>query len=65
MAPLRLRYIFDLGAACAKLDRSVAIAILGPMRHDLAAIELQHRNRHMLASGSEDAGHADFLRNDT
>jgi hypothetical protein len=35
------------------------------MRHDLTAIELQHRDRHMLAPASEDPGHAELLCDDT
>src|ERR1700724_3539909 len=45
VATLRFRYVLDLGAAYAKLERGIAIAILGPMRHDLTAIELTHRDR--------------------
>jgi hypothetical protein len=35
------------------------------MRHDLTAIELQHRDRHMFAPASEDPGHAELLCDDT
>ena len=65
VATLRLRYILDLGAAYAELDRGIAIAILGPMRHDLTAIELQHRDRHMFPGAGEDTGHAELLCDDT
>jgi len=65
VATLRLRYILDLGAAYAELECGIAIAILGPMRHDLTAIELQHRDRHMFAPAGEDTGHAELLRDDT
>src|ERR1700724_3951783 len=65
VATLRFRYVLDLGAAYAKLERGIAIAILGPMRHDLTAIELQHRDRPMFAPAGVDTGHVRLLCDDT
>ena len=64
-AALGLRHILDLGAADPELDGGIAVAILGPVRDDLTAVELQHGDRHMFASVGEDAGHAELLRDDT
>jgi hypothetical protein len=35
------------------------------MRDDMAAVELQHGHGHVFAGVREDAGHADFLCDDT
>src|SRR6478609_4351810 len=62
---LGLRDILHLGTADAELYGRVAVLLLRAGRDDLAAIELQHGDGHMLAGVREDAGHADFLCDDT
>ena len=64
MAALGLRDVLHLGAADAELHGGVAVLLLGPLRDDLAAVDLQDRDRHMLARVREDAGHADLLCDD-
>ena len=62
---LGLRDVLHLGLADAELDSGVAVRLLGPMRHHLAALDLQHSDRHVLAGVPEDPGHADLLRDNT
>ena len=63
-AALGLGDVLDLGAADAELHGGIAVLLLGPVRDDLTAVELQNRDRHMLAASREDAGHADLLCDD-
>ena len=58
---LRLRHVLDLGAADAELQRGIAVLVHGAMGDDLAALDLEHRDRHVIARIGEDAGHSHFL----
>ena len=61
---LGLGNVLDLGAADAELKRGVAVLLHGAMRDDLAALEREHGDRHMIARVGEDAGHAQLLCDD-
>jgi hypothetical protein len=50
-----------LARAGAELEGGVAVLLLGPLRDDLAVLQLQHRHRDLLARVGEDAGHAQLL----
>ncbi len=63
MAALRGGGPLGLGRARAKLDGGVAILVGGALRHDLQAVQLQHRDRNLLAIGQEQPGHAQLLCN--
>src|ERR1700722_3785233 len=54
----RALYLADAGA---KLQGDIAVLLFGAMADDLAIGEAEHRDRHMLASLGEEAGHSDFL----
>jgi hypothetical protein len=56
--------VLDLGAADADLKRGVAVLLLRAMRDDLAALDLEDRDRHVIARVGEDAGHAQLLCDD-
>ena len=60
-AALGLRHVLDLGAADAELQRGIAVLFLGAMRDDLAALDLEDRDRHVIPRVGEDAGHAQLL----
>src|SRR5205814_9171490 len=53
--------VLDLARAGAKLQRDVAVLVLGAVGDDLAIRKAQHRYRHMHAGVSEDPGHPDLL----
>ena len=59
-AALGLRDVLDLGFADAELHRGVAVLLFRAMRDDLAALDLENRDRHMIARVGEDAGHPSF-----
>src|SRR6516165_2769291 len=61
----RLGNILHFSAANSELDSSITVSLLGPMRDNLATVELQNSDRHMLAAVREDAGHAELLCDDT
>src|SRR4029077_13274579 len=61
MAAFGLGYILDAARAGAKLQRDVAILILGTVCHHRAMGEPHHRHRHVLAAVPEDAAHSDLL----
>ena len=63
-AALGLGHVLHLGPADAELKRGVAVLFLRPMRDDLAALDLEDRDRHVLARIGEDAGHAELLCDD-
>ena len=56
--------VLDLGLADAELEGGVAVLFLRAMRDDLAALDLEDRDRHVLARVGEDAGHAQLLCDD-
>src|ERR1700722_5812655 len=60
-AALGLRHILHFGLADAELERGIAVLFLGAMRDHLAALDLENRNRHVIARVGEDAGHAQLL----
>ena len=60
---LGFRHVLDLRAADAELKRRIAVLVLGAMGDDLAALDLEDRDRHMIARIGEDAGHAHLLCN--
>ena len=45
----------------AELNGGVAVLFHGAVSDDLTAVELEHRDRHVLARVREDAGHAHLL----
>ena len=47
MAAHRLGHVLHLDLADAELQRRVAVLLLGALRHHLAAVDAQHRDRHM------------------
>src|SRR5436190_5713347 len=49
MAALRLGHVLDLGGADPELERRVAVFFLGALRHDLAVVDAQHRDRDVVA----------------
>ena len=51
-----------LPGAGAKLQRHVAVFVLGAMSHHLAIGQTQYRHRHMLTRVGENARHSDLLR---
>ena len=62
VAALRLRRVLDLGKAGAELHGACSRS--SPTvrwADDLAAVELEHGHRHLLAGVGEQAGHADLL----
>ena len=61
MAAQRPRRIAHLAQADAELQRGIAVLLDGALRHDLAIVHLEHRDRHLLPRLREDAGHADLL----
>ena len=61
---LGLGHVLDLGLADAELKGGVAVLFLRAMRDDLAALDLEDRDRHVLARVGEDAGHAQLLCDD-
>ena len=63
-AALGLGDVLDLGAADAELKRGVAVLLLRAMRDDLAALDLEDGDRHVIARIGEDAGHAQLLCDD-
>ena len=65
MAAQRLRRVLHLGEADAQLNGGIAVLLLGALRHDLAVLHAEHRDRHMLARVVVDARHADFLCDNT
>ena len=60
-AALGLGHVLDLGPADAELQRGVAVLFLRAMRDDLAALDLEDRDRHVVARIGEDAGHPQLL----
>ncbi len=62
---LGLRNVLHLGLADPDLQRTVAVHLGRAMRHDLATVEFQHRDRHMFARFRENTGHSDLLGDDT
>ena len=63
-AALGLGHVLDLGLADAELQRGIAVLFLRAMRDDLAALDLEDRDRHVIARVGEDAGHAQLLCDD-
>ena len=63
-AALGLRHVLHLGLADAELERGIAVLFLGAMRDHLAALDLEDRDRHVVARVGEDAGHAQLLCDD-
>jgi len=61
---LGLRNVLHLGLADADLQRGVAVLFHGQMGDDLAAVDLQNRDRDVFSRIREDACHPDFLCND-
>ncbi len=57
----RPRRVADLAQADAKLNGRIAILLDRALRHDLAIVDLEHGDTHLLARFREDAGHADLL----
>src|SRR5215510_4137151 len=57
-------HVVALARARAKLNRHVAVLVLGAMRNHLAVGEAEHRHRHMLAAVGKDARHPDLLCDD-
>ena len=62
MPPHRPRRVFDLTRPGANLNRGVAALLDRAMRHNLDVVELQHRDRYLLAAVKKDARHAQLLR---
>ena len=62
MATLGARRILRLLLADTQLKRCVAVLVFGPLRNDLALIDLQYRDGDMLPPFGEDPGHAQLLR---
>ena len=54
---------FDLGKTGTQLNGSVAVLVFGALGHNLTAVKLQYRHRHMLAGLGKQAGHPHFLNN--
>ena len=63
-AALGLGDVLDLGLADAELQRGIAVLFLGAMGDDLAALDLEDGDRHVIARVGEDAGHAQLLCDD-
>ena len=63
-AALGLGDVLDLGAADAELQRGVAVLLLGAVSDDLARLDLEDGDGHVLAGIGEDAGHAELLCDD-
>jgi hypothetical protein len=61
VAALRGGGPFGLGLASAKLDGGIAIPVGGALRHDLQAVQLQDRDRNLLAVCQEQPGHAQLF----
>ncbi len=61
MSALGLAYILDLDRACAELQRDIAVLVLRPLAHHLAALQRQNGNGYMSAVIGEDAGHSQLL----
>ena len=60
---LGLGNVLRLGLARAELERDITVAILGAVRHNLATVELENRDRHVFATLGEDSGHPELLCN--
>jgi hypothetical protein len=65
VATLSLGDILGLGNANAELKGGVTVLILSPLGDNLTAVNLKHGNRNMYSVLSEEAGHAEFLGNET
>ena len=63
MTAHRLRDPLRAGHAGAELQRGVAVRLPAALRDDAAAVERQHRHRHMRARFREDAHHAELAGN--
>ena len=63
-AALGLGDVLDLGLADAELEGGVAVLFLRAVSDDLAALDLEDRDRHVVARVGEDAGHAQLLCDD-
>src|SRR6185312_1900298 len=61
VAAHRLRDVLYLASARAELQRDVAVLFRRAVREHLAAFDLEHSHRHVLARVRKDAGHADLL----
>jgi len=61
---LGLGDVLDLGLADAELQRGIAVLLLGPMGDDLATLDLEDGDRHVIARVGEDPGHAQLLCDD-
>ena len=63
-AALGFADILDLSAADAELKRGVTVLLLRAMRNDLTALNLENRDRNVIARVGEDAGHPQLLCDD-
>ena len=60
MTTHRLGHVFGFGNTSPKLKRGIAILFGVAYRNNLYIIELQHGDRHMMASIVKHSGHAQF-----
>ena len=63
LAALRLRQINALARARTELQRDIAVPLLGAMRDNLTAVQLQNRDGNVFPAIGEDSGHAELLSN--
>src|ERR1019366_9348933 len=63
IAAVGLDHVVGAALARAKLERDIAVLVLGPVCDHLALRQAQHRDRHVLTGIGEQPGHSDFLRN--
>src|SRR5262249_888265 len=61
IAALSLADVAHLAPTGAELQRHIAVLVRGAVADDLAFVEPQHRDRHMLAGLGEEARHAHLL----
>src|SRR6266850_8295223 len=62
MAPLRLGHILCFCGSDAELQGCVTVLLLGANGDDLAVVDPEHGHRDMIPLCREDAGHAQFSR---
>jgi len=57
----RLGDVLHLARARAELERDIAVLLRRAVSNDLAIVELEHRDRHVIARVRKDASHAELL----
>jgi hypothetical protein len=60
MTAHRPRHALNLSCASAQLKGGIPVGLLGPLRDNLAIVDLEDGHRNVAAVIREDTGHADF-----